>query len=266
MRIVDMHVHIFGDVDISELIRQMDQNGVERSVILSMYDRVSLRGTRENLIKTRRLVERYPDRLDCLAFVNPTIPGMASLAEEALSEMGYAGLKIIPDHYYVTDESLETFWEAMNRAEASIVFHTGMLSGFDDSSRFCRPIYLEKLLNYPHIRFAMAHIGWPWIEECLAVMGRFRAAAETPDAWQSYVDITIGPPPHIRKQAVANAIAFCGADRIVFGSDASLPGGLDSQRRDIKEYKRIFGELGLDEATQERIFAGTADELFPPCH
>ena len=263
MRIIDTHVHIFGDVDITDLIREMDENGVERSIILSMYDRRSLRGTREHLLDARRMVKQFPDRLDCLAFVNPTIPGMASLCEEALGEMGFAGLKIIPDHYYVTDESLEPFWEAMNRAKASILFHTGMLSGFDDSSRFCRPIYLEKLVHYPHIRFSMAHVAWPWIEECLAVMGRFRDIAETPDAWQSYVDITIGPPPHIRKQAVANAIAFSGADHVVFGSDASLPGGLDSQKRDIREWKRIFAELGLDDVTQERIFSGTADELFP---
>ena len=177
--------------------------------------------------------------------------------------MGYAGIKIIPDHFFVYEERLEPFWEAMNRAEASILFHTGILYAFDDSSRFCQPLYLEKLIHYPHIRFAMAHVSWPWTEECLAVMGRMRDAAQPPEAWQSYVDITPGPPPHIRKQAVGNAIEYCGAERVMFGSDSSIPGDVGCQRFCIDDYKRIFEELGLDDATQERIFSGTADELFP---
>ena len=247
MRIVDCHVHIRA-----------------RTIVLSMCERRSLEKTRENLLYARELCGAAPDRLTPLAWVNPAIPGAADLGEEALTEMGFAGIKIIPDHWFAYEERLAPFWQRMHELEASILFHTGILYGFEDASRFCRPLYLETMVHYPNIRFAMAHVSWPWCEECLAVMGRMRAATRgTDNAWQSYVDLTPGTPPHIRKQALANAIAFCGPDRILFGTDCGIPGNLAGQAVHVERDLAIFDELGLDDAQKQRIMAGTADELFP---
>jgi len=212
-------------------------------------------------------LEAEPQRVSGLAWVNPAIDGMADLAAEALEEMGYIGIKIIPDHWYVHEPRLEPFWERMNQLHAGILFHTGILYGFEDGSRFCRPVYLEKLLHYPHVRFAMAHISWPWCEECLAVMGRMRAAASRRaenHPWQSYIDITPGTPPHIRRQALANAVAFCGPERIMFGTDSKAPDYMVKQKELAQRDLAIFDELGLEEPQKQRIMAGTADEVFPP--
>jgi len=264
MRIVDCHVHLREEADPASVVERMDANGVDRILVCSPTERVSLQTTRENLVLTKRLFDAAPERISGLAWINPTIPGAAGLAEEALGEMGFAGIKIIPDHWYAYEERLEPFWEKMHALRASILFHTGILYGYDDGSRFCRPLWLEKLLHYPNIRFAMAHISWPWCEECLAVMGRMRAAAGYgTERWQSYVDITRGTPPHIRKQALANAVAFCGPERLLFGTDSVLPGPMGSQREHIETDLAIFDELGLDERQKERIMSGTADEVFP---
>ena len=264
MRIVDCHVHLRGPAEAGDVLEQMDAAGVDRILLCSPPERVSLQQTRENLLVTRKLFSAAPERISGLAWVNPTIPGAAGLAAEALGEMGFAGIKIIPDHWYAYEPRLEPFWETMHALRASILFHTGILYAFDDGSRFCRPVWLEKLLHYPHIRFAMAHISWPWCEECLAVMGRMRAATKGTDgAWQSYVDLTPGTPRHIREQAVANTIDFCGPERLLFGTDSSVPGGFGRQAEHIERDLAIFRDLGLAEDQQERIFSGTADELFP---
>lgn len=270
MRIVDCHVHIFGEVDPSNLLREMDAGGVDRILAISKSERVSLIDTRRNLLDTKKLMDAAPERIGGLAWINPTIPGATGLAEEALTDMGYVGVKIIPDHFFIYEERLEPFWEKMDELRASILFHTGILYAYDDSSRFCRPLWLEKLLHYPRIRFAMAHISWPWCEECLAVMGRMRAVAHDGEfPWQSYVDLTPGTPRHIRKEAVANAIDFCGAERLMFGSDTMLPnaiagleGDFAHQRALIGRDLALFDELGLDERAKERIMSGAADELF----
>ena len=152
----------------------------------------------------------------------------------------------------------------MNGLGLPILFHTGILYANDDGSRFCKPLWLEKLLHYPRIKFAMAHISWPWCEEHLAVMGRMRHAAETGGwDWQSYTDITPGTPPHIHKQALAKAIAFSGVDRIMWGSDAFLPGDLTDQAFRVKTDMAILDELGLSDEQKQRIMSGTAEELFP---
>jgi len=265
MRIVDCHVHVGGQADAKDVLGPMDASGVDRVILISPSERTSLATTRENLLTTQRLFDAAPDRLSGLAWVNPTIDGMADLAAEAVETMGFAGIKIIPDHYTVCDERLDGFWERMNALEARLLFHTGILYGFEDGSRFCRPVYLERLLHWPKIRFAMAHISWPWCEECLAVMGRMRAAAGyDPAKWQSYVDITPGTPPHIRRQALANAIDFCGPERIMFGTDGGVPGGLDRQGEHVRRDVALFEEFGLTARQIERIMSGTADEVFPP--
>jgi len=267
MRIVDCHVHVAGEVNPAEMIAAMDANGVDRMIILSQPDRTSLAKTRENLLKTKAAFDAAGERVSALAWVNPTIDGMADLAAEALTQMGYSGLKIIPDHWYAYEDRLQPFWARMNELEASILFHTGILYGWEDASRFCRPVYLETLLAQPNIRFAMAHISWPWCEENLAVMGRMRAGAnrgpDGPRPWQSYVDLTPGTPPHIRRQAVANAIDFCGPDRIMFGTDARVPGKMAKQKELVDEYVALLADLGLDADAQQRIMSGTADEVFP---
>jgi predicted TIM-barrel fold metal-dependent hydrolase len=265
MRIIDCHVHMEGPVDVDKLLRSMDSNGVEKSILLSHYERESLDVTRANLADTATAVNAAPGRLIGLARINPVIPGIIELTSEALTEMPYAGLKIIPDHWYVCDEKIEPFWEKMNELKARILFHTGILYGFEDGSKFNKPLYLEKLLHYPNIKFAMAHISWPWCDECLAVMGRMLDAAEwDKNKWQSYIDITPGPPPYIRKDAVKNAIEFCGVERLMFGSDSFVPKDMElkPQKEFIADYIRIFEELEISKKDQQRIFAGTAEELF----
>lgn len=265
MKVIDCHVHIADTItDIQPIIEAMDQNGVDRMLVFSKNERESLQTTLANLEHAKDICGQSGGRLTPIAWLEPTIKGMADLAKRALLDMGFKGIKIIPDHWFVYEERLEPWWELMNELEASILFHTGILYAHEDGSRFCKPVYLEKLLHYPKIKFAMAHISWPWCEECLAVMGRMRAAVGwDKEKWQSYIDITQGTPRHIRKQALASAIDFCGPDRMMFGTDSIIPGDLGRQKQRIESDGQIFTELGLDADQQERIFSGTADELFP---
>jgi predicted TIM-barrel fold metal-dependent hydrolase len=264
MRIVDCHVHVCGKVNPNTLLKQMDKNGIERVILISETERVNLEKTHMNLRNAANLIKTAPDRISGLARLNPLLDGINVLAERALQEMGFSGFKIIPDHWFPYEFRLEPFWERMNDLRASILFHTGILWGFEDGSRFCRPIYLEKLLHYPNIRFAMAHISWPWCDECLAVMGRMKdAAQEKGNVPQSYIDITPGTPRYVRKQALTAAIDYCGIDRLMFGSDCTVPSDLSAQHRTVEEYLKLLDEIGLNLEEKEQIMSATADSLFP---
>ena len=265
MRIVDCHVHVEGQVEAGALLASMDGNGVHRILAMSEYERNSREKAAENLRQVQRLIQASPERIGGLAWINPAMSGAVELAEKALCDWGFSGIKIIPDHWFVYEERFEPFWEKLHSLSASVLFHTGILYAFDDGSRFCRPVYLEKLLHYPNIRFAMAHVSWPWCEECLAVMGRMQAAArEKGFEWQSYIDTTPGTPPHIREHAVRNAVDFCGPDRILFGSDSMIPGDLSHQKDVLSRDTALYAKLGLEEEQMRKIFSGNADILFPP--
>jgi predicted TIM-barrel fold metal-dependent hydrolase len=266
MRIVDCHVHSRGPVDAAATVKAMDANGVDRLLVLSANERTSLAKTRQNLQATAALCRASGGRIDGLAWITPTIEGSVGLAEVALTEMGFVGIKIIPDHFFVYEERLAPFWKRLDELSASVLFHSGILYGFEDGSRFCKPMYLETMMHYPKIRFAMAHISWPWCEECLAVMGHMRHVHKSQPGhpYQSYIDTTPGTPRHIRKQALANAIDFCGVERMLFGTDDSLPSDLSFQKRILEMDLGLYAELGLSPSQQQQILAGTADELFPP--
>ena len=264
MRVVDCHVHLEKTSRSSEILRQMDANGVERILLMSRYERGSFDATLENLQEVQRLMKEAPGRISGLAWLNPAVPRSETLARCALREMGFSGIKIIPDHWFVYEDRFEPFWHELNELSASVLFHTGILYTFEDGSRFCHPVFLEKLLHYPRIRFAMAHLSWPWCDECLAVMGRMQAAAEEGGSgWQSYIDTTPGTPPYIRTQAVRNAIAFCGPDRILFGSDSMLPGDLSHQKDVLSADIQLYKSAGMKKTQIERILSGTADSIFP---
>jgi predicted TIM-barrel fold metal-dependent hydrolase len=265
MRVVDCHVHLEKASRSSEILRHMDANGVDRILLMSRYERNSLDATLENLREVQRLVAEAPNRISGLAWLNPAIPGSETLVVRAVRDMGFSGVKIIPDHWFVYEDRFEPFFRALNDLSASVLFHTGILYTFEDGSRFCHPVFLEKLLHYPRIHFAMAHLSWPWCDECLAVMGRMQSAAEEGRfEWQSYIDTTPGTPPYIRTQAVRNALSFCGADRLLFGSDSVLPGDLAHQKEVLSSDIQLYRAAGLAEGEIQMILAGTADSLFPP--
>ena len=107
MKIVDCHVHMTGEVaDAGNLLKALDANGVERIIVFSKNERTSLERTRQNLVDAKTLCDQAPDRISGLAWLEPTIEGMGELAREALTDMGFAGIKIIPDHWFAYEERL----------------------------------------------------------------------------------------------------------------------------------------------------------------
>ena len=263
MRVMDCHVHVTGAVDARALLKQMDANGVERLLVISRYEPTSPEAARACLGQARDIVRQAPDRLGALAWINPAMRGSRRLAREALDQREFRGIKIIPDHFYAWERRFDRFWRTLDDLGAAVLFHTGILHIMEDGSRFCRPVYLERLLRFPRIRFAMAHLAWPWCDECLAVMGRLRAAAEEGGfPWQSYIDTTPGTPPYIRARALADAVAHCGPDRLMFGSDSEIPGRLEHQRAVLADDLAIYRGLGLTEAQIERILYGSAAAVF----
>jgi len=76
---------------------------------------------------------------------------------------------MIPDHWYPYDEFMYSIYEEVEELGVPIIFHSGILFDFKDSSRFCRPVNYEVFLSFPDLKFALAHVSWPWIDECSAL-------------------------------------------------------------------------------------------------
>jgi predicted TIM-barrel fold metal-dependent hydrolase len=143
------------------------------------------------------------------------------------------------------------------------LFHSGILYFETFSSRFCRPAYYEALLQIPRFRFALAHVSWPWTDECLALFGQARSAKKMGySTAEMYVDITPGTPPDYRENALRHLLNFGAEDFMIYGTDLHLatvvPHSTEAIKRDLMLYKK----MGISGNTTDKIIRRNFEKFF----
>ena len=138
-----------------------------------------------------------------------------------------------------------------------ILFHSGI---FIDgrSGRFCRPTFFEALRDHPGLRITLAHLGWPWTDEAIAVGLIDRIHGIAPDTAMFRFDISFGPPPPYRAPVLRLALDVLTPALLQFGSDCFLPCPGDEIAARIRTVRELLDALDVCAADSERIFAGTA--------
>ncbi len=268
--IIDCHVHSLGLETVNAVVKGMDEAGIDKAVIFSPYpvsipcDRiipktvagvtrhlefsypnVTSEKQREAVEFISRLQSEAPDRIIGFVWLEPRLKKAVQILEWAVTSKEIKGVKMIPDHWYPYDEFMYPIYEKIEKLDVPVIFHSGILFGFKDSSRFCRPVNYEVLLSFPDLRFALAHISWPWVDECLALWGRFRASLEEIGGeMRMFIDITPGTPLMYRKDSLQKLIAYGAEDHMLFGTDC-IAGGLERGKlhvaRDTSILRQVIG-------------------------
>jgi predicted TIM-barrel fold metal-dependent hydrolase len=141
--------------------------------------------------------------------------------------------------------------------------HSGILYFETFSSRFCRPAYYEALLQVPRFRFALAHIGWPWTDECLALFGQARSAKKSGySTAEMYIDITPGTPPDYRENALRHLLNFGADDYLIYGTDLFLANVVSSAAARIKKELILFRKLKMTGKTADKILRRNFERFF----
>ena len=129
---------------------------------------------------------------------------------------------MVPTGWYPYDADVQPVFAEARRLGIPLLFHSGI---FIDgrSGRFCRPTFFEALRDHPGLKVCLAHLGWPWVDEAIAVglIDRIHGVAR-PTAMFRF-DISFGPPPPYRKEALGRALEVLGPELLQFGSDCFLP-------------------------------------------
>ncbi len=114
---------------------------------------------------------------------------------------------------------------AIANAGKPLLLHSGILYNGKASSRFNRPAEFEALLTIPGLRFALAHIGWPWCDGTIALFGHYSALFRPRGAQASemFIDLTCGTPPIYRHEALTKlcTVGFDVWDHLLFGTDST---------------------------------------------
>ena len=107
--LVDAHLHCSGPETTRDVLKSLDDAGVDVAVLLAPFltdpyrltDRESLRTGNRHL---SNLVQGHTDRLIGFAVVNPLHPEAADDLEEAIDRGGLRGLKLVPTGWYPYDD------------------------------------------------------------------------------------------------------------------------------------------------------------------
>jgi len=265
--LIDCHVHSWGNEDPTAMVKSMDAAGLDKIVLLGPPPgRLEGDGPPLSMRQANDWLAGFaaeaPDRIIPFTWIEPNLPGATEELERAVADLGCRGVKMIPNHWYPTDEAVFPVYEKMGELGVPGIFHSGILFGHADGSRFCRPVLYEALINFPKVRFALAHIGWPWVDECLAVAGRFRAhSRRTGQEMQMWIDTTPGTPPIWRSEALQKTLAYLGDEIVLWGSDSSagdLSGAADTLASDRRILRSVLGAS----AETERRWMGENAQRF----
>ncbi len=260
--IIDAHLHCTGRERADDVLRSLDEAGIDIGVLLapflsegfSLDDASSLQRGNEHLAA---LVKNHRDRLVGFAVVDPRDPEAPQHLRHAVEALGLSGVKMVPTGWYPYDEAVQPVFAEAARLGVPLLFHSGI---FIDgrSGRFCRPTFFEALRDHPGLKVTLAHLGWPWVDEAIAVGLIDRIHGVPPDEAMFRFDISFGPPPPYRREALGRALEVLGAETLQFGSDCFLPCSGAHIAERMGWVTALLDELGASADARDRIWGGTA--------
>jgi predicted TIM-barrel fold metal-dependent hydrolase len=261
--VLDGHIHILdAGQDRSSFFERIDRAGVCGGAVISLPP-AGLLADAPSLPADQRLddllsVTQGLPSLHPLFWIDPLHEDAQAQIDMAVRR-GVAGFKVICNGYPAGDPRAMRTFAHIAACGKPILFHSGILWDGADSSRYNRPALFEALLDVTGLRFSLAHIGWPWCDELIAVYGKFlNARARRPgQSVEMFIDLTPGTPPIYRHDALVKlfTVGYHVEDNVIFGSDCTVH---DYHPQWVREWlardNEIYDELGLAQTTRKKVY------------
>ena len=103
----------------------------------------------------------------------------------------------------------------------------------------------------------MGHCSWPWIDECIALYGKFLNGLTTGRSAEMFFDITPGTPKIYREELLTKlfTVGYDVPNNIVFGTDNRADAyNSDWCKRWLDIDNAIYKKLGVTEEIKEKIY------------
>ena len=239
-------------ISLEQMIEGMDKAGVDKTVLCSMnMETMALDGLEGFNVPNELIAEavnQYPERFIGFACVDPRKGYLAGKElEKAVRELGLAGLgEILPSdvELYPNDKLMYPLYEKALELDIPVLIHTGQLFDPGNKLKYNNPIFVDDVaVDFPSLRLIVAHFGWPWTEEAIAVVQR------NPNV---YFDISGWAPKYLPK-LVIDYMNGPLSDKVLFGTDFPLIW-----------WDRFISELRalpLKESTKQKVLGENAKRL-----
>lgn len=161
-----------------------------------------------------RYVERDPKRLVGFCSIDPLRRKPAEVLDRATQELGLRGVKLAPTYQGFDPLGPEAFamYEEIAARDLPVLCHQGVTFVRRSVLAYAFPRQLDEVaLRFPEMKIVIAHLGHPWIDDCIAVVRKH------PNV---YADISalISRPIQLRS-ALILAGEYRISDKLLFGTD-----------------------------------------------
>jgi predicted TIM-barrel fold metal-dependent hydrolase len=163
---------------VDKLVEDMDEAGVDMSVVLPLDHAIQLREEPDISIwrineYNAEAQEKYPKRIIAFVGVDPLRKDAISLLEKGIKEWGLKGVKLMASSYSVDDAEVQPFMAKVNEFGVPLVIHTGA-DPIPYDIRKGNPQALDTLLiRYPRMKIIAAHLAKGY-EDLLVGMIKYR--------------------------------------------------------------------------------------------
>ncbi len=261
MKIFDMHVHADGTTPAPEkMLAEMDKAGIVGGTVISNHPPQFNKNTGTSIEERLREVllwsKGYEDRIFPVLWIHPDDENILEYIQKAVKE-GIAAFKIICTDFFVYEEKCMVLLREIARLGKPVIFHSGILWDGAVSSEYNRPMTFEALLDIDGLRFSMGHCSWPWVDECVALYGKFLNAQTNGKTAEMFFDITPGTPELYRCDLLTKLynIGYDVGDNIMFGLDSSAPAYRAEWAVNwLRIDEKILDGLGVSLKNREKLY------------
>jgi predicted TIM-barrel fold metal-dependent hydrolase len=211
---------IFVDQDGSKLIRNMDEAGIDKIIVLPvdfgiLYQRepeIDFWGMNKLYSE---LAKAYPDRIFTYFGVDPRREKAAYYFEKAIEEWGnIKGLKIYPPcGFSPSDEVCDALYAVCEKYELPVLTH-GCESAYSEI-QYGGPEFLwDMLKRHPRLKLVNAHLGWnQFFEGAVDLLKDYENVYSDISGWQTFSDEQIMSNLEYIDKKVGSL------DKLMFGTD-----------------------------------------------
>ena len=195
---------------LAELKKQFEQNNVVLGIGMGVDKSGEAPHTNPQIIY-HGAAEFPPFLMQCLGVDASVItPEYAAKVlesfERKMNEPTTAGIKIYTGYqpFYATDEIYRPFYRLAQKYEVPVVFHMGDTANSMGRLKYSHPLIVDEVaVDFPQVKFVIAHCGTPWIVDAVEVAaknknvyidlsglmeGRFEAKAQI-EHFKPYLDV-----------------------------------------------------------------------------
>jgi hypothetical protein len=235
-------------------VDQMDELGIDMMCIMSSDHRrvyadvVGPYTPNDHLLEIRDVA---PERFALTCGLDPLrdLHGSIRELEQCVKQWGFRACKLYPtyDHFDPRDEVLHKVYEKMIELDVPMQIHMGWTPCLNAPMKYQQPYLLDDVCRrYPELKIVVAHMGWPWVDECIALAAKWENVHADIAYWAWF-------DREFVFQSVTRFGQLCGYDKLLYGSENSHTDVGPSMMLGLNDVAKKLGKDSIPQSAMDQM-------------